>query len=609
MKKVMLFVLIAVCVCKTTGSFGQTTNVQDSLALVDLYDSTVGADWFFPWNLANPVSTWYGVSVTNGRVTSINLSTYNGMYGNNLNGSLPSSLGNLSYLTSLIAYGNTLSGSIPASLGNLSNLEILELYGNQLSESIPAALGNLSNLTHLDLSDNQLSGNIPIALGNLSKLVYLVLGGNQLSGSIPAPLGNLSKLSVLSLAENQLSGSIPAVLGNLPKLENFELQFNQLSGSIPAQFGNLFNLGVLSLNNNQLSGSIPAEFGNLSKLGGLYLEYNQLSGSIPAEFGNLSILYELDLEDNQLSDSIPAALDSLSNLAKLELQDNHFTFAGMEGIESAYEDINIFQYAPQATIPLNYQGGQLSVSVGGTPTNNTYYWYKDNVLYKTIGGDSVLTITENGNYSVSVTNAIATLTAESYTDLVLYSDTVTVTNLPVSLLSFTATKEGNKSLLQWTTANEVNSSYFEAERSSDGVSFTGIGHVDAAGNSGSAKNYSLVDAKPVNGMNYYRLKVVDKDGEFSYSQIRTINEGMSFGVSIYPNPVKNSLNLNFSSDKAMTVQVVVVDNGGKVVATQQMEIASGASTQGINVGGLSGGTYYVRLVGSEGEAELRFVKE
>jgi hypothetical protein len=224
------------------------------------------------------------------------------------------------------------------------------------------------------------------------------------------------------------------------------------------------------------------------------------------------------------------------------------------------------------------------------------------VLYKTIGGDSVLTVTAIGNYSVAVTNSVAT-------QLTLYSDTVSITSLPVSLLSFTATKEGNKNLLQWTTGQEVNSSYFSVERSGDGVSFKGIGQVDAAGNSSGAKNYSLVDAKPVNGMNYYRLKMMDKDGEFSYSEIRSINEGMSFGVNVYPNPVQNNLNLNFSSDKAETVQVEVLDNGGKVVATQEVRVAAGASTQGINVGGLSSGVYYVRVVRSEGETEERFVKE
>ncbi len=181
--------------------------------------------------------------------------------------------------------------------------------------------------------------------------------------------------------------------------------------------------------------------------------------------------------------------------------------------------------------------------------------------------------------------------------------------LPIKLLTFTATKEGGQNLLQWATTQELNSSYFAVERSIDGVSFAAIGNVNATGNSSATKSYSLKDAKPVNGINYYRLKMIDKDGQFSYSAIRSITEVASFGVSIYPNPVQNNLSLNFNSANAMTVQVSVVDNGGKVVATQQMAVVAGISTQSINVGGMSSGTYYVRLVNADGETELRFVKE
>ncbi len=192
---------------------------------------------------------------------------------------------------------------------------------------------------------------------------------------------------------------------------------------------------------------------------------------------------------------------------------------------------------------------------------------------------------------------------------ILYALHWEAVTLPVTLLSFTASKQGAQNLLQWATTQEVNSSYFGVERSDDGVNFTSIGQVDAAGNSSLAKSYSLVDSKPVNGTDYYRLKMVDKDGKFSYSEIRSVNEAVGFGVSIYPNPVENNLNLNFSSDKAETVEVVVVDNGGKVVAEQEVEVLAGASMQSINVGALSSGSYYVRVVGEEGDVEERFVKE
>ncbi len=104
-------------------------------------------------------------------------------------------------------------------------------------------------------------------------------------------------------------------------------------------------------------------------------------------------------------------------------------------------------------------------------------------------------------------------------------------------------------------------------------------------------------------------KIVDKDGKFTYSPIRSINETIIFAASIYPNPVQNNLSLNFSSYKAEIVQVTIVDNEGKVVAKQQIEAAAGASTQVINVDGLSSGVYYVRLVTPDRESELKFVKE
>ncbi|MCK5739085.1 T9SS type A sorting domain-containing protein [bacterium] len=152
----------------------------------------------------------------------------------------------------------------------------LLLHDNNLSGSIPVELGNLSSLNYVDLTSNQLSGNIPAELGGLSGLGSLRLDSNQLSGSIPAGLGNLNNLSRLFLRYNQLSGSIPAELGNLNNLTQLWLTSNQLSGSIPAELGNLNNLARLWLNGNQLSGSIPAELANLTDLSSTNIGYNAL---------------------------------------------------------------------------------------------------------------------------------------------------------------------------------------------------------------------------------------------------------------------------------------------------------------------------------------------
>ena len=294
----------------------------DYAALMALYNSTNGSNWYTHTNWGSPCSVceWSGVTCDgNGRVTSLLLQS------NNLTGELPDDLGNLSELRYINCIDNALTGDIPSTLGNLSNLEVLYLSGNQfssLSGSIPPELGNLSNLTTLVLAENQLSGSIPTELGNLSNLTTLGLSGNQLSGSIPTELGNLNNLAALYLHANQLSGGIPASLGNLNNLTALYLHANQLTGNIPASLGNLSNLAELYLGNNQLNGSIPVEFGNLNNLNLLVLDDNQFSGNIPAELGNLSNLTKLSLSENQLTGNIPVSLGNLSNLVELYLSHN-----------------------------------------------------------------------------------------------------------------------------------------------------------------------------------------------------------------------------------------------------------------------------------------------
>lgn len=160
---------------------------------------------------------------------------------------------------------NNLSGTLPAELGDLSNLTYLNLASNQLSGTIPSELGKLSGLKELDLHSNQLTG-IPPELADLSNLTHLKLDRNPLRGSIPAGLGNLSNLQELSLSANQFNGPIPPELGHLVNLEQLYLHDNHLPGNIPLQLGNLSNLKNLTLNSNQLTGNIPSDIGNLTNL-------------------------------------------------------------------------------------------------------------------------------------------------------------------------------------------------------------------------------------------------------------------------------------------------------------------------------------------------------
>src|SRR6266487_2931093 len=156
-KSTLFWLVFVLCANISITAKAQAVNVQDSLALVNLYDSTDGANWTnnTNWLTSNPVSTWFGITVPGARVTGINLDS------NNLTGTLPHSLGNLTNLDSLKVFHNQLSGSIPSELGNLINLTYIRLSLNHLTGSIPPTFVNLTNLRILDMGGNQLSGNIP----------------------------------------------------------------------------------------------------------------------------------------------------------------------------------------------------------------------------------------------------------------------------------------------------------------------------------------------------------------------------------------------------------------------------------------------------------------
>ncbi|MCL4250731.1 MAG: fibronectin type III domain-containing protein, partial [Anaerolineae bacterium] len=268
---------IALADTPSPATFATSLPAQEIAALEALYTSTNGAGWTNKtgWMTAADPCTWYGVYCTSDHVTRISLG------GNQLSGTMPPELANLTNLQYLELPSNQLTGSIPAALGSLSDLQHLFLFGNQLTGSVPPELGNLLNLYTLDLSQNQLTGTIPPELGNLSGLQSLRWPDNHVGGTIPSELGNLSNLAALDLRNNELTGAIPPQLGNLSKLQVLELSENHLDGPIPPELGNLPQVFYIALRANRLSGDIPLNLTNLTTLDDLYVEYNMLTALNP----------------------------------------------------------------------------------------------------------------------------------------------------------------------------------------------------------------------------------------------------------------------------------------------------------------------------------------
>lgn len=219
-------------------------------ALITLYNATNGDSWTVNTGWKTPPLAADGFALPG---------TENGWYGISTNG------GNTT-VEEIDISANNLVGTIPSKLEDLTNLTFLKLSNNQLSGSIPTEIGNITGLQYLVLENNQLTGSIPPELGGLANLVSLALYTNQLTGSIPTELGNLINLQYLLLYNCQLTGSIPKTLGNLVNLKNLYLQSNQLTGRIPGELTNLTNLERLHLNNNDLRGRIPDALEDLTSL-------------------------------------------------------------------------------------------------------------------------------------------------------------------------------------------------------------------------------------------------------------------------------------------------------------------------------------------------------
>jgi hypothetical protein len=177
-------------------------------------------------------------------------------------------------------------------------------------------------------------------------------------------------------------------------------------------------------------------------------------------------------------------------------------------------------------------------------------------------------------------------------------------SLPLNLVSFRGSYNGNVQLT-WRTTNEVNTKQFIVERSNDGRAFKNIGTV-LSKNLPGVNDYSLNDANPLKGVNYYRLKMIDKDGASTYSSVVTIEVLQKNILTIHSNPVHDVLVVSYSAANAGTaLQIVGVD--GKTLITVKVGISSTQAQ--MNVGHLNAGTYFLQMQNDSGNASKAFIKQ
>lgn len=226
-----------------------------------------------------------------------------------------------------------------------------------------------------------------------------------------------------------------------------------------------------------------------------------------------------------------------------------------------------------------------------------------------------LTQIGNGNYAVSNANAAFTVTnlkpgtqyyitafefngnsgpVYAKPGAAMYSFTTTGT-LPLQWLSFTAREKEGMVLLEWTTAQEVNTGYFEVQRSADGKNFTTIASVNASATP-AINLYSYNDATAQSGINYYRIKQVDIDGQFTFSKTVQVKFATEEKVVLLQNPAGNELRLKCSPQQVGGI-LLITDAGGRLV--QKARLTTGLPV--VYTGDLKHGIYYVSIANKSGK--------
>jgi len=241
----------------------------------------------------------------------------------------------------------------------------------------------------------------------------------------------------------------------------------------------------------------------------------------------------------------------------------------------------------------NYSGttGNTGLSAAGTNASEGAGGSKWSTLMTVVTGENYLLYISNFSQSGLAFNLTWQLTNGASIDCNF---------LPVQLMSLNGAPVPEGIQLDWITATEVNSAFFAVERQDETGEYQQIGQVTAAGNSTSTTAYEFLDAQPLPGFNYYRLKMIDIDGSSEQSEVVAVaNRYGSFVGGLFPNPAEDQISVVIDADAEMLAYLRVLDASGRLVGEHRSTVAAGQQTVTMPLNGLESGHYL--LIASFGE--------
>ena len=211
-------------------------------------------------------------------------------------------------------------------------------------------------------------------------------------------------------------------------------------------------------------------------------------------------------------------------------------------------------------------------------------------------------------FKSSSLSGVTLCSAVSATGTVLVNNMV----LPTTLVLFKGKKQAATILLDWVTTAEIQAKHFEIERSEEGNIFVKIGTIAATGYSNTNRSYAFTDLAPFVAVNYYRLKMVDQDGKFNYSNTLVFSGNQSGNVfieKIKPNPFRDAINIEIVLQQKQPLKIQLIDMAGRVVSTKDVNGSPGKNNIGYTgLAGLTEGIYFVKITTVDSVLQQKVLK-
>ena len=240
--------------------------------------------------------------------------------------------------------------------------------------------------------------------------------------------------------------------------------------------------------------------------------------------------------------------------------------------------------------------------VGWTQIPNQFGGGSHTIDYTTSGNSGSSTITQAGITGSTLSVRVCADTNTSVESTTIDNVSIPGANrfvLPTDLVYFTAEKKQQGVVLDWATASEVNNDKFQIEESNNGHDYEVIGEVQGQGTHSGFQNYSYSMKSLPSGTSYYRLKQIDYDGRYEYSDVVSINhhlENEQIRV-FYPNPTTSGVvNMEYNSISDNKISISVFDMAGNVVSSPKQTTSIGENIMSIDVSGLNHGLYIVEIM-------------